>query len=183
MEKSNKRKSTEKDDGEKRTRSDDDERYHEVSDDECGEANPRQKTRCLRQDKNVTNDADADDDAQAAEDDVNFPSVEEMRSGARVRGFSSLDTDTIYAILQFDKRAEEVNGEQKDNLILTLRAQGSRKEIEVRTTSVIQKSLFGKHKLEMMFTSHNFFICYLGQKKSKRSGNMYCNFTVSSKPK
>ena len=167
---------------------------------DMGEANPRQlcgKTRCLRQDEidltdeNVTtavttvsdnNDGDEDSVETAAKDDANFPSLDDM-SGAGVQAFSSLDTSTIYAIIEFDKRTEEFHDDQKDSLILTLRAQGSRKAIEVRATSVVQKTLLTKHKLEMLFTSHNFFIRYLGQKKSKRTGNTFCNFSIISRPK
>ena len=126
---------------------------------------------------------DGDVDVTACDvDDSDFPSLEDM-SGVGVRAFSSLDTKTIYAVIAFTKRTEEFRDGKKDNLILTLRAQGSRNKIEVRATGVVQKTLSKDYKLASLFATHNFFIRYLGQKKSMQTGNMFCNFSVVSRAK
>ena len=103
--------------------------------------------------------------------------------GSGIRAFSSLDTETIYQILQFDKRTEEFRDEKKHNLILTLRGRGSRSAIDVRATGLVQKTLTEKYELESLFASHTFYIRYLGQKKSCQSGNMFCNFCIVTKEK
>ena len=168
---------------------------------DMGENNPRQlcgKIRCLREDDDINDEwkienmqrrygmsdaelniNDVDDDVTAVKvDDDDFPSLEEMGGGG-VQAFSSLDTETIYAIIKFEKRTEEFRGERKDNLVLTLRAKGSRNTREVRATGIVQKTLTADYKLESLCGTHKFYIRYLGQKKSQ-SGNMFCNFSVKT---
>ena len=168
---------------------------------DMGECNPRQlcgKGRCLQEtavaaaaaadvddrDDAGGDDDDDDDDVKEKNDDsdLHFPSLEDMQAPG-IRAFSSLDSETVYHIINFEKRTEKFRDEEKNNLILTLRGKGSRSMIEVRATGVVQKTLIGKHKMESLFPNHNFYIRYLGEKKSSRTGNMFCNFCISSKVK
>ena len=159
---------------------------------DIGESNPRQlcgKWRCLTgyvHGGDTRSDGDAEDvravDDDDDEVDSHFPLLEDM-NGSGIRAFSSLDTETIYQILQFDKRTEEFRDEKKHNMILTLRGRGCRSAIEVRATGVVQKTLSEKYELESLFTTHTFYIRYLGQKKSFQTGNMFCNFCVVTKAK
>ena len=138
-------------------------------------------------DVGVCGDASTDGNAEDVreyndEADSHFPLLEDM-DGSGIRAFSSLDTETIYQILQFDKRTEEFRDEKKHNLILTLRGRGSRSAIDVRATGLVQKTLTEKYELESLFATHTFYIRYLGQKKSCQSGNMFCNFCIVTKEK
>ena len=131
----------------------------------------------------VSTNEDAEDVREYNDEaDSHFPLLEDM-NGSGIRAFSSLDTETIYQILQFDKRTEEFRDEKKHNMILTLRGRGCRSAIEVRATGVVQKTLSEKYELESLFTTHTFYIRYLGQKKSFQTGNMFCNFCVVTKAK
>ena len=94
--------------------------------------------------------------------------------------FSQLPTDVVFTILGYELKNEAFgkSAENRETMLLILRNETTKKDVQCRATATLKGTLEDEHKIHARFESTNFWLTHNGERESARTSRCYNSFSI-----